>query len=332
VRFIMAALAALFASGACAQTFEMKLASSVNNDPQIVWLTEFKSRIETQSNGRIKAQVFPGGQLGSPADIVGGLLLGSIEMYSIPPGFLKGVAAPFEVIEVPGLFQNHEQAHKIVTDASFHDPFLRIAEAKGIVGAAMWVYGPSGSYVTRSPIRSLADFRGTKIGVRATKVETEILDKLGGVGVPVNWPEAIPLIQNKTTDGQRSSLVTLTGAKFYSVAKNATMIDDSWAVVGEFFSTKFLEKLPGDLRQMLFATARDMEPFGTKLGKEAHAKAEEQWKENGGEIIRFTAAEQAKAIERVAPVGDSYLGANENPDTRKFYGILKELAAKSRAS
>jgi len=110
------------------------------------------------------------------------------------------------------------------------------------------VYGPSGSYVTRSPIRSLADFRGTKIGVRATKVETEIPDKLGGVGIPVNWPEAIPLIQNKTTDGQRSSLVTLTGAKFYSVAKNATMIDDSWAVVGEFFSTKFLEKLPGDLR------------------------------------------------------------------------------------
>ena len=83
---------------------------------------------------------------------------------------------------------------------------------------------------------------------------------------------------------------------------------------------------------MLFATAREMEPFGTKLGKEAHAKAEEQWKGNGGEIIRFAAAEQAKAIERVAPVGDSYLGANENADTCKFYGILKELAAKSRAS
>jgi len=205
MRFILAALAALLASGASAQTFEMKLAASLVGDPNVAWLTEFKNRIEAKTNGRIAAKVFPGGQLGSPADIVSGLQLGTIEMYSIPPGFLKGVAAPFEVVEAPGLFGSHDQAHRIVTDPAFRDGYLRLAEAKGMLGIAIWVYGPSGAYVTRSPIKQLADFRGMKIGVRATKVETEILERLGGVGVPVNWPEAVPSIQAKVTDGQRSS-------------------------------------------------------------------------------------------------------------------------------
>lgn len=332
MRFILAALAALLASGASAQTFEMKLAASLVGDPNVAWLTEFKNRIEAKTNGRIAAKVFPGGQLGSPADIVSGLQLGTIEMYSIPPGFLKGVAAPFEVVEAPGLFGSHDQAHRIVTDPAFRDGYLRLAEAKGMLGIAIWVYGPSGAYVTRSPIKQLADFRGMKIGVRATKVETEILERLGGVGVPVNWPEAVPSIQAKVTDGQRSSLVTLAASKFYSVAKYATILDDSWAIIGEFVSTKFMAKLPADLRQTVLDIGRAMEPFGTETGKSFNAKAEQIWKENGGEVLRFAPDEGAKALKLVAPVGDQYLGANDNPETRKFYGILKQLAAKSRAS
>jgi C4-dicarboxylate-binding protein DctP len=328
----VAGLILALAMPATAQTFEMKLAASLVGDPNVAWLQEFEKRVTAKTNGRISARVFPGGQLGSPSDIVQGLILGTIEMYSIPPGFLKGVAPAFEVLDAPGLFDNHEQAHRVVTDPAFRNPFLAAAEPKGIVGIAVWVYGPSGTYVTRDPIRTLDDMKGRKIGVRATKVETGILEHLGGVGVPVNWPEAVSLIQNRTTDGQRSSLVTLAASKFFSVAKYATIVDDSWAVIGEFVSKKFLDKLPADLRETVFAVGRDMETFGTNTGKQFNGRAEESWRANGGEIIRFSAADQASAIRRVAPVGDEFLGKHENADIRRFYGILKGLAAKSRAT
>lgn len=64
LRHLLILLAALFATSAVAQTFTMKLAVPTVGDPNHEFIKRYKAAIEKNSAGRIKADLYPGGQLG----------------------------------------------------------------------------------------------------------------------------------------------------------------------------------------------------------------------------------------------------------------------------
>ena len=67
-----ALLLALGAGGATAQTIVMKLSTATLNDAQHEWMKRFAAKIETNSGGRIKAEIYPASQLGAiPRQIEG---------------------------------------------------------------------------------------------------------------------------------------------------------------------------------------------------------------------------------------------------------------------
>jgi hypothetical protein len=55
---------------------------------------------------------------------------------------------------------------------------------------------------------------------------------------------------------------------------------------------------------------------------------EKDWTDKGGEVLRFSPADHAEAMRRASPVGDEVIG--NNPDTQELYGILKQVAQKTR--
>ena len=55
--------------------------------------------------------------------------------------------------------------------------------APGIRVLSLYVYGPT-SFASLRPIRAMDDFRGKKIRVLASKMETALVGKLGATGVP----------------------------------------------------------------------------------------------------------------------------------------------------
>src|SRR5262245_58253732 len=105
-RMISGVLVAGLVSSASAQTFTMKLTTTGINDPQTAMIAEFQKRLEARSGGRIKTEVYPGGQLGSIPRLIEGMQLGTIESYTVPPEFLVGLDPRIQVIVAPGLFKD----------------------------------------------------------------------------------------------------------------------------------------------------------------------------------------------------------------------------------
>src|SRR5262249_53676496 len=94
--FAFLLVAALFATLAgCTDAQEksttIKLATATLNDTQHEWLKRFAAAIEKNTNGRIKAEIYPASQLGSIARMIEGTQLGSIQLWVGPPEFLVGV-------------------------------------------------------------------------------------------------------------------------------------------------------------------------------------------------------------------------------------------------
>jgi len=316
----------LFTGSAFAETYTMKLGIVTQNDPIHVYIQEFKKRIEAKTGGRIKAEIYPGAQLGGTPRLIEGIQLGTIEMILLPPGFFKGVNSAFQVTDAPGLFNNLDHAYASLTDPSFRDPFLKIGENKGIVGVSLWVHGPT-SYACVTPLRSLADFKDKKFRVLATKVETDLMKSIDATGVPMPFTEITPALQRKAIDGVRSNIMVLAGIKVYSVAKNITLANDAMIAVVAMASKKFMDKLPADLQSAVLEVGREMEVYMRGVAKEYNGKAEEAWRQNGA-IFQLPEADRQILMEKGAAIAENVLGSDEA--TKTLFGLLKESAEKHR--
>src|SRR5712672_3518327 len=107
------------AAGAAAQdakTMVIKTGTATLNDAQHEWMKRFAVAIDKTTNGRIKAEIYPASQLGAIARMIEGTQLGSIQIWVGPPEFLVGVDQRFELLSVPGLFQNDQQAVNTAAD------------------------------------------------------------------------------------------------------------------------------------------------------------------------------------------------------------------------
>ncbi len=308
---------------AAAQKYTMKLAIVVANDPLHEFIRAYKGEVEKLSGGRIKADLYPSGQLGKIPRMVEGLQLGTVEFFGTPAGFLKGVDSRFQVLEVPGVFNSPKHAHDTITDRRFRDPFLNIGTTKGVKGVSVWMYGPT-SYASLKPVRTLADFRGRKFRVLATKVETEVMRRLGATGVPMPYGETLPALQRKLIDGIRSSIVVMAATKHFTVTKFITVVNDTYIPCVGFVSMAFYNKLPADLKKVVEEAGRAVEPHMYKVGQEFAATAEQKWRDGGAEVIRLSPAEQKQFMEITKPIGDDVLGARK--DTKEMFELMKETA------
>jgi TRAP-type transport system periplasmic protein len=317
----------LAAPVAAQETFTMKAGIVVQNDPLHESIKLLKERVEARTNGRVKVDLYPSAQLGGIPQHVQGVLLGTIEVFTTPPAFFKGTDPRFGVTDAPGLFDSIEHGHRTFTDPEFRETYLNAGLAKGVKGISVWNYSPT-SYASLTPIRRLDDFRGKKVRVLATPVELGIMKELGATGIPMDYAETLPALQNRTLDAQRSSIVVMGSSKHYTVTKFITIVQDTMIPCGAIASMAFLNKLPADLRQAVEQAGKDTEEPMLKIALDYDRRAEQLWKENGAEIIQLPPADKTEFMKRARAVGEQVLLGD--PATKDLFETLKRVAEKHR--
>lgn len=305
----------------------IKIGAVTARDPLHQYMDEYKKRIEERSGGRIEARVFPASQLGDINRMIEGVQLGTIEMVVSATGFYKVLHNGFQIGDVPGIFENAAHARRVFQDRELRQKFLSLGEPRGALGIGLWVYGPI-TYVSAKPMRTLADFKGKKIRTLASKVESDIAAKLEATGVPMPLSEALPALQNGVVDGARGALLVFAGFKYFTVAKYLTALDDSMIPVITILSREAHRRMPADLAKMVLDVARELDNWGERNAEVADVDAERVWREGGGEIIRFSPAEQAELRRRLATIGADILGTAA--DTKEIWTLLQDALQRQR--
>lgn len=318
---------AVIALPAAAQKFDMKIGYATTNDPQHDLSKKLTEMIGARSGGKITGRSFPASQLGKIPRQIEGLQLGTQEVFLTPPGFLVGLNPAFQVPDAPGLFKDHAHAQRAITWKPFRDKYLRLAESKGVVGGGVWIYDGT-SIASVDPIRNLSNISGKKIRVLATKMESELIRTFGGAGVPMPYTEVLPAMQRGTIDAVRSSIVVMGASKFFTVSKHITVIGSGFIPSGIWISKVWLNRLPANLRKIVMDTSKELESWSGKNAMGYGARAEKLWKDNGAEVIKLSASDQATFMRRVNPLGDKHLGTN--PKTREMYALLKKAVAATK--
>lgn len=140
----------------------------------------FKKIAEEKTKGKVKVEVYPNSQLYKDKEEMEALQLGAVQMLA--PSLAKFGplgAKEFEAFDLPYIFDNYEELHKI-TQGPIGQGMLKRLESKGIYGLAFWDNGFK-SFSAKKPIHTPADFRGLKMRIQSSKVLEEEVRALGAL-------------------------------------------------------------------------------------------------------------------------------------------------------
>ena len=303
------------------KTYVMRLGTPTTNDPQVYEMGEFKRILEEKTDGRIKVETYPSGQLGSNTQMLQGLQGGTIQGLLEPTAFLGGFCSVLNVVDLPYFFKDVWQATDLLNSEA-GDSLRAYLDKKGITTGAFYVYGDRITLAS-SKIEKIEDFRGKKIRVMGAKVLQDQYNAWGANGIPMDVPELYTALQQKTIDGLESAAQFFEMGKYYEVAKYI-LTEPKGAEVTIFMMNKdWLESLPADLQKAIMEAAQEVIPLAEAYARESQEEAKEIMQEAGVQIIDASADFRAQLVEKSQIVHETFL--QDNPDAKDIYDHLKKV-------
>ena len=307
-------LAALPIAGAFAADAPIVIKFShvvATNTPKGKGAEYFKKIAEERTKGRVKVEVYPNSTLYKDAEEVDALQLGAVQMLA--PSLAKfgplGLR-DFEAFDLPYLFDNYDELHKITYGKIGQDLFKKL-EPKGIIGLAYWDNGFMDMSANK-PLRKPEDFRGLKMRIQSSKVLESQMRALGAVPQMMAFSEVYHALQTGVVDGTENPPSNLLTQKMNEVQKYMTLSDHHYLGYAVIVNKKFWDGLPPDIRKTLEECMRDSTKYVNEIAKKENDEALVEIKKAGKtEIITLTPDEKRawkKALIKVHQENESRIG------------------------
>src|SRR5208282_4047045 len=250
VAFILSLAMTLGARAADDKTYVMKISIATLDDALHQYAKDYAAAVEKDSGGRIKAEVYPGSQLGAIQRQAEGVQFGAIQCQVVAPEFLVGIDERFEVLAAPGLVKSMAEGQRVAADPAVLKLMLGLGSDKGLHGAGLFMISQS-AIIARSPIRHLDDFKGKKIRIFASQFQSVAMQRLGATPKPMTLGEVLPALQDNALEGAVSSVAVFTTMHYQEAAKYVTDTGQP-AIFGiAEVSKKWYDSLPADLQQIV---------------------------------------------------------------------------------
>jgi C4-dicarboxylate-binding protein DctP len=258
----------------------------------------FKKLVEERTKGQVKVEVYPNSQLYKDKEEMEALQLGAVQMLA--PSLAKFGplgAREFEVFDLPFIFDNYDDIHKI-TQGPIGLNLLKKLDNKGIIGLAYWDNGFKVMSANK-PLHTPADFRGLKMRIQSSKVLDSEMRALGASPQVMAFSEVYQALQTGVVDGTENPPSNLYTQKMHEVQKYVTVSNHGYLGYAVIVNKAFWEGLPADIRKTLEGAIQDATKVANDLAKKDNEEALAAVRKSGKtEIIQLT-PEERKAWKKV---------------------------------
>ena len=252
----------------------------------------FKKLAEERTKGRVKVEVFPNSSLFKDGEEMEALQLGSVQMLAPTPGKFGPMGfREFEVLDLPFLFDNIDEEHK-VTQGAIGKRMLKLLDAKGITGLAFWDNGFK-EMTSNKPIRKVEDFKGQKMRIQSSKVIDAQMRALGAIPQVMGFGELYQALQTGVVDGQENPTSNVYQSKLYEVQKFLVMSDHGYHGYAVIVNKKFWDGLAPNVRATLEGAMNEATDYFNRIAKQENDEALEAIRRSGRtEVIVLTPEER----------------------------------------
>ena len=229
---------------------------------------KFADLIKERSNGRILVTVYPEGQLGKgERELLEAVQQGTIDIYVGSTGPIGGFNPAIGILDIPFLFNDYEHADKVL-DGPIGRQLLDDLEKAQFKALTFWENGFRNLTNSRRAVKVPADAKGLKIRTMENKVHMAAWSEVGANPVPMAWGEVYGALQQRIIDGQENPVAVIHSAKISEVQKHLSLTQHVYSPAVLIVSLKKWQSLPGQDREMMLKTAREVAQYQRKLGRD----------------------------------------------------------------
>ena len=301
---VVALLGAGFAAIALAQQpLVIKFSHVVANDTPKGKASEFfAKRAGELTGGKVKVEVYANSTLYKDKEEMEALQIGAVQMLA--PSLAKFGplgAREFEVFDLPFIFDNSDELHKVTTGAVGKQLFAKL-ETRGIKGLAYWDNGFK-SFSANKPLKAPEDLKGLKMRIQSSKVLESQMRVVGALPQVMAFSEVYQALQTGVVDGTENPHSNLYTQKMHEVQKHMTVTDHGYLGYAVITNKKFWDGLPADVRGQLEKAMEEATVYANKIAKEENDGALEKIKASGKtQVYVPTPAERLALKKAMVPV------------------------------
>ncbi len=234
-------------------------------------ITPWCDKINKESGGKLKCQIYPAMQLGgTPPQLYDQAKDGVADIVWTLPGYTAGRFPLVEVFELPFMMRNTEGTSRALWDwVQANDQ----AEFKDVKAIAFHVHGPGVFHMVNKPIKTLADFKGLKLRA-PTRQTNKMLAAFGATPVGMPVPQVPEALSKGVIDGAVIPYEVVPAVKVQELVKFHSETDPSQPAV---YTSAFIfamnkakyDSLPPELKKVIDANsgAETSAAFGKAQGE-----------------------------------------------------------------
>ncbi|SHJ54938.1 tripartite ATP-independent transporter solute receptor, DctP family [Anaerobranca californiensis DSM 14826] len=279
----------------------------------------FKQKVESETNGSVKVQIYPNSQLGDEQEFVEGVQLGTVEM-ALTGNLWENTVPEFRIMQMPFMFVNYDHANAVL-NGPIGQKIYEYLEPLNVKVLASFPNGFRVISNNRRPINSIDDIPGIKMRVFQGETIIKLMNILGFETIVLPISELFTSLQQGVVDGQDNPLATSFYNGYYEVQKYVAITNHMYSPGYIVINNNVWNKLTKEQQKIIENAAKET---AFKI-KEAVKNQEEQIiqkiEEQG---IVVTYPDLLPFIEKVSPLIDEYI--NSHPHTESIIKEIKELA------
>ena len=290
--------------------------STADTDPRNIAANDFAKEIEEKTNGAVKAEVYPSGQLGGDGQLVESLAVndGTVDIVITDASNFGTIVPDMNISGLPFLFADFDAAFAFMEgdiEAAAEAELLELTDVHVLTH-----YSNGFRCVTNSkgPVETPDDMKGMLIRTPENQVIMATMSALGANPQPLAFSELYQALQQKTYDAQENPIPIIYTNKLFEVQEFLSVTNHIYSGMCFAIAESTWNKLTAEQQEIVAAAAQASGDYDREMNRQqtedlvANLEAEGM-KINYPELAPFSAAAQSVIEENALGISEDLLTA-----------------------
>lgn len=218
-------------------------------------IAEWAGKVEKESQGRIKFKFYPGGVSGDEPDMIRKIRFGQIHGAAMTGHGIGSLYSPARVLEIPFLFRNYEEVDYVRAQMM---PEIRAGFRKNDYELLGWMEVGFVRFFSRTPIHSMDDLKKRRIWQwQGDPLSAAFFSASNIAPVPLPITEVFTSLSTGLIDTVIAPPLGAIALQWFTKTPYMTEVPMADGIGGLVVSSKFFNRLPKDLQELLLRTGNE---------------------------------------------------------------------------
>ncbi len=253
-------LAAMFAMTGCSKKAETVVIRYGHTDTETSITGRqaqlFADKVNAATEGRVKIEVYPLGQLGTSAEMVSAVQMGTVDMTFLTMAMLGNICDEFNALDTPYLYNSIDKCVKVADTDSKTMQYLtkKLYDTTGVKYLFSFYFGTRVT-TANNPIYSPDDMKGLKFRSMNFPFYLSYYQALGAVPTPIDITELAQALQTGEIEGQENPVDVILSRQMYENQKYLIMTNHMICSQGVVINGKTWDKISNADQEIIMRCA-----------------------------------------------------------------------------